>query len=437
LKCESVPAKLDKFVQLQYSIADDMEKFGLIDHTKLRELWRRLDYNGNNIVSLAEIDKLVVELTEGGAWPAWMNNKPALMRAYKKTMMVDSVQPGSDGVRQTDFHALLLNIFWFNKLFQVFGRIDSDHDRNIDAREFVQGMDNLGLKLSQAEAQVEFKNIDKDGSGSVPFVEFCAYIRNRVSPDHDPHLDSDLTSPDTTTQELRKSHGDAATHTHYACPKSMRQFDDLEDKIKALCKDMKGLRKHWGTLDFNGNGVVSLAEIDKWVVENYPLLNHKPALMRCYKCTIKSGDYHDDFVHRKDFKRLIVNLFYFNKLYWVFSEANSGDDTDRRMDVNEFLTCLTICNVQMSAVEAQREFRKVDLNGGGFVLFDEFCHYFASKSCPQGMTDFTDDGFDRTHGDGTEEVLANAGLLNKKDRKAAIDRYKRNYGKDPFKVAHM
>eukprot|EP00929_Paragymnodinium_shiwhaense_P024799 TRINITY_DN15154_c0_g1_i3.p1 TRINITY_DN15154_c0_g1~~TRINITY_DN15154_c0_g1_i3.p1 ORF type:complete len:188 (+),score=47.87 TRINITY_DN15154_c0_g1_i3:352-915(+) len=178
---------------------------------------------------------------------------------------------------------------------------------------------------------------------------------------------------------------------------------------------MKQLRQMWSTLDYNGNNIVSLAEIDKWVVERYPLLNHKPALMRAYKCTIKSGSmfkekrtYNDDWVHKKDFKRLIVNLFYFNKLYWLFAEANAGDDNDRRMDYMEFKSCLAICHVQLSEQEAQAEFREMDANGGGMVLFDEFCHYFASKSCPESCYDFVDDGFDRTKADGTAEVLAHA-----------------------------
>ena len=48
---------------------------------KLKALWAQLDVNGSNLVSLAEIDKLVVEdpRFEG------LNNKPALLRAYYAT----------------------------------------------------------------------------------------------------------------------------------------------------------------------------------------------------------------------------------------------------------------------------------------------------------------------------------------------------------------
>jgi len=45
--------------------------------------------------------------------------------------------------------------------------------------------------------------------------------------------------------------------------KAMSDFDDLEAKIKAIMQDNRKLRKLWHSLDFNGNNIVSLAEIDK------------------------------------------------------------------------------------------------------------------------------------------------------------------------------
>jgi len=51
----------------------------------------------------------------------------------------------------------------------------------------------------------------------------------------------------------------------------------------------------------------------------------------------------------------------------------------------EFKRCLAICGVSASEAEARKDFSTVDKNGGGIVLFDEFCAYFASKSCPQAM----------------------------------------------------
>merc|ERR1712203_1079114 len=169
-------------------------------------------------------------------------------------------------------------------------------------------------------------------------------------------------------------HGHAATRDLVVQKKDMSQFDKLESKFKSALGDKKQLLKWWHELDFNGNNIVSLAEIDKWVVENYPLLNHKPALMRAYKKTIKDGN-GDDWVEKKEFKSLLGNLFYFNKIYWIFDQV---DGDDRRITFPEFRKALTVCGAQMSEQEARKTFGTVDKNGGGIILFDEFCAFFVS-----------------------------------------------------------
>lgn len=438
---QPVAASNDSFVQLRMTLDNEMRQYGLIERASLKKLWRRLDYNGNNIVSLAEIDKCVVEMVAAGIWPSWLNNKPALMRAYKKTILKDG--DGDDWVEKHEFHALLLNIFWFNKLWQIFDHIDTGDDRRIDINEFMAGMSKLGLNMSPQEAQAEFKKMDENGGGQVLFVELCGWVRNRVNPDAQAQFDADIVSGShcgkasynkvktrdlapsaavvttrdlpmgggggytSPTDTLRASGGaNKATQNHLFKNKTFRDFDELETKLRDKAKDKAGLKAMWRLLDYNGNGIVSLAEIDKWAVERYPLLNHKPALMRCYKCTIKQGSYGDDWVHRKDFKRMIINMFYFNKLFWIFDQV---DGDDRRITLPEFKECLCLCGSNLSDAEARKEFMECDKNGGGIILFDEFCHWFCSKNCPEELTDFVDDEQDRTGKDGTEDVLKHAG----------------------------
>ncbi len=63
------------------------------------------------------------------------------------------------------------------------------------------------------------------------------------------------------------------------------------------------------------------------MVERYPLLNNKPALMRAYKRTIsrEGGGDGDDWVEKKEFKQLLINLFYFNRLWKAFDGIDTGD----------------------------------------------------------------------------------------------------------------
>ena len=67
------------------------------DKEQMKALWNQVDFNNNGIVSLAELDKLVVE-------KGWDISKPALMRAYKKTTLKD----GDGDVRKAAAEALKL-----------------------------------------------------------------------------------------------------------------------------------------------------------------------------------------------------------------------------------------------------------------------------------------------------------------------------------------
>lgn len=49
-----------------------------LDPGKIRETWKVFDFNNNGILSLAEIDKAVIELL-----PQYAKDKPAIIRAYK------------------------------------------------------------------------------------------------------------------------------------------------------------------------------------------------------------------------------------------------------------------------------------------------------------------------------------------------------------------
>jgi Ca2+-binding EF-hand superfamily protein len=386
ITCAKAQASQDQFVLLRVQVEEDLQHYGLMDSSSLKQLWRKLDKNGNNNVSLAEIDLLVQEMVKTGTWPQWLNNKQSMQRAYEKTTKMDD-NDGDDFVEKEEFHSLLLNLFWFGHLHQLFDDVDTDDDDKINLSEFMQGMQKLGLQLSEREAEAEYRTIDMDQGGQILFTEFCSYVRNRIHPDHNPAFDAEVVSRDKSSDTLRKKHGAKATHGQFVQKKSMADFDALEKKIKGMMNNNDELRKIWNKLDFNNNRIVSLAEVDKMVNEQFPLLNHKPALMRAFQSTLRDGD-KDDWVEKHEFKMLLGNLFYFNKLFWLFDQVD--EDKDRRMTFKEFKWCLSVCGLNMSDSKCQAEFKKVDVNGGGIILFDEFCRYFTDKHCPNSMTEFVD-----------------------------------------------
>jgi len=155
------------------------------------------------------------------------------------------------------------------------------------------------------------------------------------------------------------------------------KFTEIEQKFQTTMKDKKELQNLWRRIDYNGNGMVSLAEIDKLVVERYPDLNNKPALMRAYKATTRGGD---AYVQKHEFRGLLRNLLYFNKVWSLYEIADSDDD--RRMTFQEFKTVYPKLGINITAATARDEFDFMDRNGGGMVLFDEFCRWVAEKKCP-------------------------------------------------------
>jgi Ca2+-binding EF-hand superfamily protein len=135
-------------------------------------------------------------------------------------------------------------------------------------------------------------------------------------------------------------------------------------------------------MDYNGNGTLSLAEIDKCVLELFPHFNNKPALMRAYKAADVSGD---GWVGRREFRLLLEYLVYFNDLWGKFNEIDASGD--KRIDLTEFkLGCGTI-GIDMTETEMEAEFALIDANGGGLVLFDEFCAWAARRSVSIGDDD--------------------------------------------------
>jgi len=138
--------------------------------------------------------------------------------------------------------------------------------------------------------------------------------------------------------------------------------------------DRAEIKKIFNIFDYNGNGILSLAEIDKAVIEIYPhLAEDKPAIMRAYKAADTSQD---GFIDFKEFGRLIDLLHYYNKLFQIFKKLDI--DNDRRIDFNEFKKGYELMEINVdSNKELKAKFDEIDTNLGGYILFDEFCTYAA------------------------------------------------------------
>eukprot|EP00672_Neobodo_designis_P004661 CAMPEP_0174877856 /NCGR_PEP_ID=MMETSP1114-20130205/82464_1 /TAXON_ID=312471 /ORGANISM="Neobodo designis, Strain CCAP 1951/1" /LENGTH=985 /DNA_ID=CAMNT_0016113243 /DNA_START=232 /DNA_END=3189 /DNA_ORIENTATION=- len=319
---------------------------------KCMELFNQLDPNGNGMLSLAELDKGVVEL-----WPDF-NNKPAIMRAYKA-----ADRSGEGFVTRSEFGFFLRFLQYYNNLWNDFCAADDDGDRRITKDEFM----NDAEKLQIEDPAAVFDEMDENGGGVVLFDEFCAWMAKNKS--------------DWGTEKI--DHGDADAEPSHQPKVNKTKVQKNDDPVpdaamtiqvppKAKCMEL------FNQLDPNGNGMLSLAELDKGVVELWPDFNNKPAIMRAYKAADRSGE---GFVTRSEFGFFLRFLQYYNNLWNDFCAAD--DDGDRRITKDEFMNDAEKLQIEDPAAV----FDEMDENGGGVVLFDEFCAWMAKNKSDWGGED--------------------------------------------------
>jgi len=139
--------------------------------------------------------------------------------------------------------------------------------------------------------------------------------------------------------------------------------------------------------DPNGNGYLSLAEVDKGcrdVLGLYELFECKKVIMRAFQtakkahdamATTNASDLGPDFVEKVEFRLLLVYLGKYFEVWQTFDQVDDGND--QRIDLEEFKKALPLLEewgVSLSA-EPATVFAEIDINGGGQILFDEFANW--------------------------------------------------------------
>ena len=153
----------------------------------------------------------------------------------------------------------------------------------------------------------------------------------------------------------------------------------------------------WSQIDINGNGYVSLAELDKGVrdaMQNEELFDCKPALIRAHtaaKDKVKTKSEHGaDYVQRCEFRLVLWYLRQFFEYYEAFDRVD--EDDDRRIDIDEFVNAKEMMEKWVGPIDdAEACFAEIDTNGGGKILFIEFCAWAIAKALDLEDDDDYDD----------------------------------------------
>merc|ERR1719431_425375 len=165
-------------------------------------------------------------------------------------------------------------------------------------------------------------------------------------------------------------------------------WDEIAEKLPTKnTKDDKEKRKQmFRDFDPNGNGVLSLAECDKAMrdvlaIDN--LFDAKPAIMRAFQIAKDSKpstrvNLGDDYIELKEFKFFLLSLRQYFEYYVAFVRVD--ENSDKRISLDEFKSAQDKIESWVGKIDAEVEFSKIDSNGGGFILFDEFCKWAIKKN---------------------------------------------------------
>ena len=140
--------------------------------------------------------------------------------------------------------------------------------------------------------------------------------------------------------------------------------------------------------DPNGNGYLSLAEVDKGlrdVLEMDEIFDVKPVIMRAFQSAKSINDkrgkakHGPDYIEKCEFRLLLVYLRQYFELWQMFDRVDTSDD--RRVDKDEFKKALPQLETWgVKITDADATFAEIDTNGGGVILFDEFAHWALEKA---------------------------------------------------------
>ena len=215
----------------------------------------------------------------------------------------------------------------------------------------------------------------------------------------------------------------------------LREFVSNFASLAVPGAQAKAVRKQtWLAVDPNGNGLVSLAEFDGWIKKTL-LLNatspeesaeadrlwklYRPSYIRAFNDAkdvskereIKSvGDATtDDYVTKGEFRLAVAYLCLYAAMFDAFNQIDGGSagttaTDDRRMSLAEWQAAYPkiqemgygFVALQQAAKEAEGEtttevaqtaeeiFKKIDADGKGMVLLNEWCKFIEKAEIDAG-----------------------------------------------------
>ena len=139
--------------------------------------------------------------------------------------------------------------------------------------------------------------------------------------------------------------------------------------------------------DPNGNGYLSLAEVDKGlrdVLNIDELFDVKPVIIRAFNKAKQLGNKQgvesrgDDYVEAKEFRMLLVYLANYLRIWEIFSAIDTSGD--RRLSKEEFIPATEKLSKWIPEGHNPEElWATLNSDGGSYILFTDFAEWAIDK----------------------------------------------------------
>lgn len=152
--------------------------------------------------------------------------------------------------------------------------------------------------------------------------------------------------------------------------------------------------KLFQSFDGNGNGQLSLAEVDAGIIKALrleSLFAAKPAIMRAFQVAkglkkSKTAAGNDTVGRGEEFRLLLLYLARYFELFGLFQKLNTsgGDTGDKYLEIDEVEASLPeLRRWGVEVDDARAVLSAMDADGSGRVGFDEFAHWALTKRLQQ------------------------------------------------------
>jgi len=140
------------------------------------------------------------------------------------------------------------------------------------------------------------------------------------------------------------------------------------------------------SFDPNGNGYLSLAEVDKGLTDLGLTRDKIPpkVTMRAFQAAKSvhnaSSSRVADYIEKCEFRLLLVYLRQYLELWHLFDAADASQD--HRISLDEFQAAVNKCDDRLKSIvgtDPEATFQAIDKNGEGIILFDEFSEWALAK----------------------------------------------------------